>query len=356
MDPKNKNEEAPSDSLEVLMPSALEAMERAHIDVQISTAHRFPRSLEIFKKRAISMATLDEETAESCIYTRPVGKEKNERGQWVEKFAEGSSIRLAEIVAASYGNIRVAARIVEQTERYVKCEGVAHDLETNYAGKAEVIEPTVKQDGTPYSERQRALMAKVCIAKAYRDAVFKVVPKALCKTAFDAAKAICAGTGKTIEERQKRVRAWLTSIKISDERVFAALGVNGWSEIGEEKLLTLTGLKTSISDGDTKVDEAFPPIAKTPAASGPAETAATSTVSAATIDEQQKLLEKPYETIQSFCKRDSITEAQVLSFAKEKKMTAPATVELLQVSDAKMRDMIKNWSNILPAIKTQPMV
>jgi len=244
-----------TESFEVLAPSAVEALERANVDIQVATAHRYPRSLELFKKRALSMATIDEESAESCIYTRPVGKDGS--GQ---KFAEGASIRLAEIVAAAYGNIRVASRIIEQTERYVKCEGIAHDLEANYAGKSEVIESTVKRDGKPYSEGQRNVVAKACLAKAYRDAVFKVVPKALCKTVYDAAKAICAGTGKTIEQRQERVRAWLTSMRVSDERVFAALSVKGWADVDDNKLLILTGLKTAISEGDTKIEEAFPQL------------------------------------------------------------------------------------------------
>lgn len=254
--------------MEVLQPSTVHALEAAHIDMQIKTAHAYPRNMETFKKRALAMVQIDEETAESCIYVRPVGKEKDASGKWVEKFAEGPSIRLAEIVSTSYGNIRVAARIVEQTERYVKCEGVCHDLESNSAGKAEVMESTVKSDGQPYSERQRALMAKVCISKAYRDAVFRVVPRALCKPIMAAAKRIMEGTDKPIIERVKRVQSWLSSKKIEDARVFAALNVKGWADVTQEQLSVLTGLKTSISEGDVTYDEAFPPVAKTPEATG----------------------------------------------------------------------------------------
>lgn len=255
-----------NDSLEVLQPSQIEALERAQIDVQVATAHRYPRSLQQFRTRSMSMACLDAETAETCIYCRPVGKEQNAQGKWVEKFAEGASIRLAEIVAASYGNIRAAARIIEQTERFVRCEGVCHDLETNYAGKSECVEATVKKDGTPYSERQRALVAKVCLAKAYRDAIFKVVPKALCKPVFDAAKKVAAGQGLSIEKRREKVKAWITQLKIDEQRMFAALDVRGWDEIGEEQLLTLTGLKTSMADGDVTIEEAFPAIQSNTAA------------------------------------------------------------------------------------------
>src|SRR6267142_3715512 len=182
----NESQESP---LEVMQPSAVQAMEAASIDIQIKTAHAYPRSMKSFKERGLAMVCMDEDTAESCIYVRPVGKELVS-GKWVEKMAEGPSIRCAEIVAACYGNIRVFARIIEQTERYVKCAGFAHDLESNSAGGAEVTESTVKGNGEPYSERQRALVAKATQSKAYRDAIFRIVPRALAKPLIEAAKRI----------------------------------------------------------------------------------------------------------------------------------------------------------------------
>lgn len=254
--------ETPIAELEVIAPSAVMAMERAAIDSQIATARQYPRSLAQFQKRALEMVTLDEETAESCIYVRPVGKGQDGRQQ----FAEGASIRMAEIVAACYGNIRVAARIVEQTPRYVKCEGVAHDLENNYAGKSENMEPTVTKMGAPFSEGMRAVVAKATLAKAYRDAVFKVIPKALCKKIIDAAKETAKGALKTIEERRGKAQIWVGSLKTKDgkkldeKRVFVAIGVKGWADFGDDELFTLTGIRTSINDGDTTLDEAFPPL------------------------------------------------------------------------------------------------
>jgi hypothetical protein len=249
--------------LEVLAPSAIMAMEKAQIDMQIATAHQYPRSLELFKKRALAMATLDPETAESCVYVRPVGKEKDEKGVWREKFAEGPSIRLAEIVAVSYGNIRAASKVVEQTERYVKCTGMAHDLESNAAMSADVIESTVTREGKPYSERQRALIAKVCSAKAIRDAIFKVVPRALCKPILQAAKKVASGLDRPLDERRKKAQAWVGTLKVKEERVFAVLGVAGWSDVTDEHLLILTGLKTAMADGDETIDSSFPPLEKT---------------------------------------------------------------------------------------------
>jgi hypothetical protein len=231
-------------------------IERAHVDVQISTAHRFPRSMEVFKKRASDMVAIDRETAESCIYRRPVGKDA-ETGR--QKIAEGMSIRMAEIVGASYGNLRVSSRIIEQTPRFVRVEAVAHDLESNYAAKSEVIEATVDKRGNPYSERQRAVVAKAALSKAHRDATFKVVPKALCKPILAQAMKIING-GRTLEDRRKAAVDWIKSLKIDERRVWAVLNVNGAADLGDAHLVDLLGLKTAIDDGDATLDESFPPL------------------------------------------------------------------------------------------------
>lgn len=241
--------------LEVMAPSAMMSIERAQIDSQVATAKQYPRELMKFKQRAVSMATLDGDTAESCVYCRPVGKGDDGK----QKYAEGPSIRMAEIVATCYGNIRVSARIVEQTPRYVKCEGAAHDLETNFAAKSEVVESTVDRNGRPYSERQAALMAKVAVAKAFRDAVFKVVPRALMKPVLVECKKVIAKEAPTIAERLKRIQAWIGTLKIDVKRVFAILNVSDWSQFTEEQFDTLTGLKTAIADGD-RIDDVFPPL------------------------------------------------------------------------------------------------
>lgn len=235
--------------LEVLPPSSIEAITRGEIDTQIATAHKFPRSMQTFKRRAVEMATLDEETAASCIYSRPVGG---------GKFAEGLSVRTAEIVGACYGNLRVGAMIVEQTPRYVTARGFAHDLESNFASSCEVIESTVKKDGTLYDERMRVVIAKACLAKARRDATFQVVPKALCKPIEAAAKAIALGDASTLASRREACMAWIGKLGIDAKRVFTALCILGPDEIGLEELATLTGLKTAIKDGEVTVDEAFP--------------------------------------------------------------------------------------------------
>jgi hypothetical protein len=200
---------------------------------------------------------------------------------------------------------------------------VAHDLETNYAGKSEVIEATLKKDGTPYDERMRVVIAKACLAKAYRDAVFKVVPKALCKQVIEAAKKITNGTDKPVEERRKKAQAWVSTLKIDEKRVFTALGVQGWPEVGNDQLATLTGLKTSIADKDVTIDEAFPAADQMkgasapsmfaagegkPAEQKPADPVAPTPASTAATPEQEKLIE-----LRQLMEKASIKEATVIT-------------------------------------------
>ena len=244
---------------EVTSNSALEAIERASVDMQITTAHKFPRSLSRFKENAIALATIDEETAESCIYKRPVGKDK---ATGKEAYAEGMSVRMAEIVGASYGNLRVAARIIEQTERQVTAQGVAHDLETNFASTSEVIESTVDKYGKPFSERMRIVVVKAALAKARRDAIFQVVPRAIAKPVEHACKELLFGNQQSISKRRERVLSWLNKLHIDIKRVWNALNVAGIDDVGLEELETLTGLKTAIQNNEVTLDEAFPELPK----------------------------------------------------------------------------------------------
>jgi hypothetical protein len=201
------------------------------------------------------MATVDMETAESCMYRRPVGFENG-----TQKFAEGESIRLAEIVGANYGNLYVAGLIVDVSLRSVKARAVAHDLENNFRVAVEVVEATVNKSGQPFSERMRIVAAKAALSKAIRDATFRVVPKSLCKPIINAAKQVIAGSQKPLVERRKAVADWLKKLSISSDRVFNTLGVKNIDEIGDEQLLELTGIRTALKDGETTLDEAFPQI------------------------------------------------------------------------------------------------
>jgi hypothetical protein len=108
----------------------------------------------------------------------------------------------------------------------------------------------------------RVTVAKAAQSKALRDAIFRVIPRSVCKPLEEHARYIAFGGGskETIELRRGRLLEWVSKISVSPERVYVALGVQGIEDVGIEQLETLAGLKTAIKDGDTTIDEAFPPL------------------------------------------------------------------------------------------------
>ena len=248
MENQNTNE------VEVVAGNSLQVIEKASIDMQIATAKQYPRSIAKFIDNAGAIACVDEDTAASCLYSRPVGKDKDGN----VKLAEGMSVRLAEIVGATYGNLRVGARIISQNERQVVAQGVAHDLESNFYASTEVIESTVSSNGIPYSERMRITVAKAALAKARRDATFQVVPRALAVPIETKIKNILFGKESSLSKWREKIGAWIKLLGIDESRVFNVIGVGGLADMNQKHFEKLIGLKTAIQNNEIAIDDAFP--------------------------------------------------------------------------------------------------
>jgi len=239
----------------------MEQITRAECDVQIQTAKNNPRKLTEFYRRAEAMVTMDQETAESCLY-RLTRKDKRTGKISV---IEGESIRMGEIVASCYGNLRSAVQIAGYTPTRVNVRAVCHDLETNNLIAVEKQAKTAYSDGTPYNEDLAVMTANATVSKALRDAIFRVVPRALIKPLREKARLVAFGDAEgnkavPFKSRVTKAMVWAQSLGIDLSRVYAVLGVKGEEDIGIDHLETLTGLKTAIKDGEQTPEEAFPPL------------------------------------------------------------------------------------------------
>jgi hypothetical protein len=235
--------------------SFIESQTRGEIDTQISTAKRFPRSITGFKKRAMELATLDEETAQSCFYALPRDG----------KSIEGPSARLAEIVAGSWGNLRSQANIVDEDDKFITARGVCWDLENNVAISVEVRRRITGKSGRKYNDDMIGTTANAACSIALRNAVFKVVPMAIVKPIYEAARKVAIGDATTLVSRRDKALKHFAAMGVRQEQIFAKLGRAGVEEITLDDLAILLGLFTAIRDGDTTVDEAFAPEQKTAA-------------------------------------------------------------------------------------------
>lgn len=239
-------------------PAALEALTRAEIDTQIATAKRFPRSPARFLAEARSMVAIDPDLAAKCTYVLP-RKAKGEDGK--EKKISGPSVRLAEIVAVCWGNLRVAGRIVEDDGRSVTAQGVAIDLERNVGYSLEVRRGVTYKNGGRFSDDMVNVTCNAAIAIVSRNVTFKAVPRAFVSLIHEEAQAVARGDVKSLPDRTARALAWFAGQGVPEAEVFRVLEVNGQADMTLDDLATLNGYRTAISEGHATVEEIFRPEA-----------------------------------------------------------------------------------------------
>jgi len=231
--------------------SALGQIERAQIDMQIATARRYPRQLSLVKSHMLSFATLDEETAAGCFYTLP-GRKGGDG-----KPLQGASVRLAEIALSCYQHIRAGSRIIEDDGKFITAQGVVHDLENNVVISIEVKRRVTTKEGKRYSDDMIATTGNAACSIALRNAAFRVIPMALVKPVYEAAKRLAIGDGKSLVQRRAASVDHFAKLGISKEKVCETLGVRSIEDIQLDHLEILIGYATAIKDGDATVDDIF---------------------------------------------------------------------------------------------------
>lgn len=235
---------------------------RSEIDQQVSTAHKFPRSIKRFRSEALQMVTLNETVAESCIYALPRG----------DKTIEGPSARFAEVVASAWGNCRAGARVVSDQGDFITAQGVFHDLERNVAITYEVQRRITDKRGNRFNADMIGVTGNAASSIALRNAILKGVPKAFWDDMYQAARAVVMGDFSTLANRRADALKAFVAFGVTNEQVFAKLGVEGTHDITLEHLVTLRGLITAIKEGDTTPELAFATdVGAKPAATKPAK-------------------------------------------------------------------------------------
>lgn len=250
----------PVDDTSAIAPrdnATLVAIERAVIDQQIATAKAYPRSIDTFKQDVLSMATLDQETAESMYFQLPRDG----------KLIEGPSIRLAEIAGSCWGNVRYGAEVVEIGDDYLVAQGRCHDLQRNVDIALRVRRRIVNRFGKRYNSDMINTTGLAACAIALRNAIFKVVPMAYVKPVLEHAKRVAAGDEKTLGARRDAALLWFKEKGVKPEHVFALLGVKGKDDITLPHIAQLAGVRTAIKDGEATIADFFEPYTN-PAASG----------------------------------------------------------------------------------------
>lgn len=236
--------------IEVQQADMLQAINRSEVDMQIATAKQYPRDLHRVLNQIKTYATMDTETAEDCFYAlRRSGS-----------VIEGVSVRLAEIIAGAWGNLRVQSRIIGNDGRTITCQGVCHDLETNLAVSVEVKRRITDKGGRTFSDDMQVVTGNAGCAIAFRNAVLKVVPKAVTKKVIDEVKQVALGKSMDLETKRQNLMQYYQKIGVCQDTLLAYCGVKSIEEIDIEKVFELRGVANAIKEGTSTVQEIFKPF------------------------------------------------------------------------------------------------
>lgn len=230
----------------------LDVLNRGEIDIQIATAKQYPRNIQSVLATIRTLATMDAETAEDCFYVLRRG---NASGN--QNVIEGVSVRMAEIIASCWGNIRVQTRIIANDGKKITAQAMCHDLESNFAISLTVDRRITDKFGKTYSEDMQVVTGNAAAAIAFRNAVLKVIPKAVTKSIVEETKKVAMGQSIDIETSRQNMIQYFQKLGVTEEQLLSYLEVKSVEEITKEKIFELRGTANAIKEGTTTVQETF---------------------------------------------------------------------------------------------------
>ena len=234
----------------------LDAIEKANVDTQVSTAKQYPRDITRALNNSIVMATIDQQTAQTMGYALPRGG----------KPITGPSVHLAKLIVSNWGNIRAEAKVVQITDSQVVSRGTCWDLENNVATAFEVRRSIKGKNGQRFTDDMITVVGNAANAIAYRNAVFSVIPKAITDKVYQAAQHCITGDlsddAKLLQRRTQCLKFFNDEYGITEAEVVKLCGKQTVNQIRGEEMALLIGIYQSLKDGDTTVDEIMKPIRK----------------------------------------------------------------------------------------------
>lgn len=224
---------------------------RGELDQAIATAHRFPRSIDVFVKKINTMACYNEAAAENCVYSLPRGG----------KPIIGPSVGFANVIMQAWGNCRAASRIVyvDRKEKMVVTEGAFLDLETNSQTVVPGTRRIVDKNGRIFSDDMIMVTGMASASIVRRNAILNAVPRALWFPTFEKALGIVRGDMETFAERKAKTIKAFAQFGVKPEQLFGYLGLKGEQDLSLEHIPTLRGMYAQLRDQVITVEEMFDP-------------------------------------------------------------------------------------------------
>lgn len=224
----------------------------AEIDTQIMTAKAFPRDVNKCLKNIINYIENDQDIADSCIYKVDAGN---------NKYADGPSIRLAELFVSEWGNIMINTKLIGNDGARVISSGRCWDLEKNVCSEIQVSKSIITKDNTKYGNKMQEVTILAASSIALRNAVFKIIPKTFIDKAFEAAKRVVVNGVQSkpvdFEMRRNKVFDGVKRLGISVETILSYFNKKSIDQIDNEEVQHILAVGTSVKEGLILPQEAF---------------------------------------------------------------------------------------------------
>lgn len=241
--------------------ASLSLVERATLDVQIVTAKAYPRSVTDALDEALTLVTLDKETAGSMFYRL---KREN-------KIITGPSARLAEVLAYCWKNLRIEGEVVEVNRTHIVAMGTCFDLERNVARRTRVQRRITNSEGRRYSDDMIGVTGNAAVSIAARNAMIQSIPRVFVEKICAEAMALYAGKADDLPLRRSQAMEWYTRQGATPAQVLTFLGVKRVEDIGAEELASLRGLRNAVEEGIETVENGLRGLGEEAAEKGGAD-------------------------------------------------------------------------------------
>lgn len=253
------------ENIEIISTEIVYQQDKAQIDVQISTAKAYPRVMKRAIEDAISIVTMDKETASTCTYSVPRSG----------KAITGPSVHLAKILAQVWGNMRIEAKVVSVDAKQITSEAICFDLEKNIAIKTQVKRSIMGKHGR-FNDDMITVTGNAANSIALRNAILSVIPRAVVDKVYNSAKQAITGdlsdATKLLTRRKQVFEALVTTYSVTEKEILSVVGKASVDHITGDDLLVLIGIGTSIKDGDITIESAFKTPKEKPSTKTPQET------------------------------------------------------------------------------------
>jgi hypothetical protein len=226
--------------------SALAAQERGQLEQMIASAERRPRSIEKFRLELEKYACLTPDVALTMFYTL----------KRAEKPIVGPSVRFAEVLLTCYRNCRAGTRPMGADSTTVSAQGIFYDCEANVGLTVEAQRSIMGNRGR-FSNDMITVTGNAAASVAYRNAIFRGVPKALWQDIYEKAKETAVGKAESFAASVVTAMEYFAKSGATEIMVLNTLGVVSVRDIDKDHILVMRVWAKELKDGDKTVEDIF---------------------------------------------------------------------------------------------------